>query len=164
MPANSGNRGGNRAGRKEVLALGLAAGKTIRQAAKAAGVSERTAGSWWAEPDFRLRVSEMRGEVVVRALGRMTDALTAAADTLRKLLRSKNDSVRLGAARSLIELTLKVREGTDLAAQVMELYRDLKDEKTGAAEGRRQGRTYGDDPHGPGSKQAFDLDELGGAP
>ena len=63
----------NCAGRKNALALALAVGKTIKQAARAAGVSERTAQMWWTEPDFKARVAELRGEMVSRALGSMTE-------------------------------------------------------------------------------------------
>src|SRR4051794_2343058 len=54
-------------------ALALASGQTLRAAAASAHVSERTAARRWADATFRRRVSELRAEMVSRALGRMAD-------------------------------------------------------------------------------------------
>jgi hypothetical protein len=105
----------------EALALAVASGQTLRDAAPAAGVSERTAARRMADPDFRFRVADLRGEMVRRSLGRMADGMSEAADVLRKLLAAESESVRLGAARSMLELGLKLREAVDLAEQVTEL-------------------------------------------
>ena len=105
----------------EALALALAAGQTLRAAAPAAGVSERTAARRWADPAFRRRVAELRGEMVHRALGRMADGMAEAADVLRQLLAAKSESVRLGAARSLLELGVKLRESVELEERLLAL-------------------------------------------
>jgi hypothetical protein len=41
----------------EALALALASGQTLRDAAAAAAISERTAARRWADPGFRRRVA-----------------------------------------------------------------------------------------------------------
>jgi hypothetical protein len=110
----------------DALLLALAGGQTVRDAARAAGVGERTAGRRLAEPGFRRRVAELRAEMVQRALGKLTDALTEAADTLRQLLKAQAESVRLGAARSLLELTVKVRESVELEARLQALEAEPK--------------------------------------
>jgi hypothetical protein len=79
-----------------------------------------------ADPDFRQRVDELRTEMVGRALGRLADGMTDAADTLRALLRAEGESVRLGAARALLELGAKLRESVELASKLEELERLLK--------------------------------------
>src|SRR4051794_16178783 len=94
----------------DALALALASGKTLRDAAKCAHVSERTASRRWADPAFRRRVTKLRAEMVSQAMGRMVDWMTEAADTLRKLLKAESDSVRLGASRTVVELGVKLRE------------------------------------------------------
>jgi hypothetical protein len=96
------------------LLLALASGRTVRAAARAAGIGERTATRRLADPAFRRRVSELRAEMVERALGRAAWGMRAAADTLRQLLRAEKESVRLGAARALLELTVKLRESVEL--------------------------------------------------
>lgn len=105
----------------EVLALGLAAGKTVQAAARAAKVSESTAARRMKDPAFLARVSDLRGEMVGRAVGHLADAMTAAAATLRKLLSCSALNVRLGAARSLIELGVRIREATELEERVKAL-------------------------------------------
>src|SRR5262245_33167553 len=57
------------------LALALAGGKTLRDAAAAVGVGERTVRRRWADQAFRRRVSELQQEMVGRCLGRMTDGM-----------------------------------------------------------------------------------------
>jgi hypothetical protein len=59
------------------------------------------------------------------ALGRLADGMTEATDSLSALLKAEGESVRLGAARSLIELTVKLREHGELAQSVDELKRLL---------------------------------------
>ncbi len=95
MAARRGNQG-----RQELLAAALAVGKTLKAAAKAAGVSERTARTWFAEPGFKVKVAELRGRMVSAALGVMVDGLTAAAKTLRRSLSAKNEAVRVTAAKA----------------------------------------------------------------
>jgi hypothetical protein len=110
----------------ESLAAELAAGKTVREAATAAGVSERTAHRRTADPAFKARVTDLRTQMVTRASGRLADGMTAAADVLRKLLTSKTESIRLRAAERLIELGLKVTELAELQQRVEELERRLE--------------------------------------
>jgi hypothetical protein len=50
-----------RHGADDSLALALSTGQTMTDAARAPGVSERTARRRWAEPDFRRRVADLRG-------------------------------------------------------------------------------------------------------
>jgi hypothetical protein len=94
----------------EALALALAAGQTLRDAAQAVGISERTAARRWSDPDFRRRVSELRGEMVGQILGKLTEGMTDAVAKLRELLGAQSESVRLGAARSILEIGMRVRE------------------------------------------------------
>jgi HEAT repeat protein len=105
----------------EALALAVASGQSLRDAAGAAGVSERTAARRWADAAFRRRVSALRGDMVQRCVGRMADGMAEAADVLRQLLKADSESVRLGAARSLLELGVKLREAAELAERIGEL-------------------------------------------
>jgi hypothetical protein len=70
----------------EPLALGLAQGKTVAAAAKAANVSERTAYRRLADPAFRRLVRDLRGEMVSQAVGRLTALSGKALDELERLL------------------------------------------------------------------------------
>lgn len=109
--------------RDDALAVALAAGQTIRAAASAAGIGERTASRRWADPDFRRRVAELRADMIGRATGKMGDGMAEAADVLRTLLAAESESVRLAACRAILELGVKLRETVELAARVADLER-----------------------------------------
>ena len=92
--------------------MAVASGRTLREAADAAGPGERTATRRWADPAFpAAQVSELRGDMVSTALGRMADGMAEAADVLRGLLNAESESVRLGRARSLVDMGAKLRAG-----------------------------------------------------
>jgi hypothetical protein len=99
----------------------VASGQSLRDAAATAALSERTAARRWADPAFRQRVTELRADMVQRVLGRTTDGMTEAADTLRQLLNSPSHSARLGAARALLELGVKLRENVELEQRLADL-------------------------------------------
>jgi hypothetical protein len=105
----------------EALAAALAAGQTMRDAATFAGVSTRTATRRLAEAGFRKRVAELRAEMIQGALGRLNDAMLAAADTLKVLLTATSENVRLGAARAVFELSCRVKETTEWEARLSAL-------------------------------------------
>jgi hypothetical protein len=114
--------------RQEAVALALAAGATIPAAAARARCGARTVKRWLTEhPGFRRHVDELRAEMVGRALGTLADAMTEAAAVLRQLLAAKSDTVRLGACRSILELTTKLKETTDLEQRLSALEQQLEE-------------------------------------
>jgi hypothetical protein len=80
------------------LVVALAAGKTVRQA-----------------------VAEARSKLVDAALGQLADASAEAVTTLRALLHAEGESVRLGAARSILELGTKLRESVEFEQRISRL-------------------------------------------
>jgi hypothetical protein len=109
----------------DALAMALARGLTLRDAAISAGVGERTATRRWSEPAFRKRVQELRASTMERAAAKMGDSMTEAADTLRALLKAENEAVRLGAGRSVLELAAKLRESLELEQRLTTLEKQL---------------------------------------
>jgi hypothetical protein len=108
--------------KQEAAALALARGCTLRVAAEESGAGERTLKTWTATvPAFTRRIAQLRAEMTSQALGRMIDGMSEAADTLRRLLRAKSRTVRLGAARALIELGTKLRETVELEERIAAL-------------------------------------------
>jgi hypothetical protein len=68
------------------------------------------------------RTAGQRSEMTSRALGRLIDNMTSAADTLGFLSRRANsEQVRLGAARALLELGVKMRETVELEQRIAAL-------------------------------------------
>ncbi len=113
------------------LVVALARGDTVAAAATAADVSEATAYRRLREPEFRTQLDEARAEMLATAVARLTAAATAAADTLRALLSSDSDFARLAAARSILELGVKLREHQDLAERVAALESRLEPREEG---------------------------------
>ena len=103
------------------LALELAAGKSVAEAAESAGVSVRTAWRRLSDPAFTEAVAGLRSDMYWAAAGRLADGMTEAADTLRALLAADDARVRLAAAGKLIDAGLKVREAVELVREMEEL-------------------------------------------
>lgn len=93
-------------------------------------MSERTAHRRAADPAFRKRVAALRDGMTAAALGRLSDGLAVAADTLRGLMNSEDAHVRLRAAAKVFEVTLRLREHVDLTERlsVLEAEIDARDE------------------------------------
>jgi hypothetical protein len=99
----------------ELLASALATGSTYDEAARIARISKSTVKRRMADTSFRQRVAEERIEVIDALRGRLLSAAPDAVRTLCELSASgQSESVRLGAARSVLDLSLGRRRGFDL--------------------------------------------------
>ena len=107
--------------RDDGLVLALARGLTVRQAAQEAEFSERTAHRRLADPEFCRRVSAARGELMERAGGLLSDAATQAVDVLRELLNADADTIRLAAARTILQQTVALRTAAELEHRIARL-------------------------------------------
>jgi hypothetical protein len=96
----------------EALLMALACGATVENAARSAGLSPRTAHRRLASPEFKRRLAQTRTDFVQRATAMVTAGNLEAGKTLIGLLdASIPPAVRLGAARALFEVGLKLRQG-----------------------------------------------------
>ena len=111
----------------ETLAVALAAGQTVRDAARTAGVAERTAHRRWADPEFRRRVDELRGQMVDRAIGRLAQlAAGKALDVMEACLdRRDPETGELVANRKDVDTVLNnlvnLRNHTELKMAIDDL-------------------------------------------
>jgi len=110
----------------DLLALSLARGRTVSVAAREAGIDRRTVHRRLHEPEFRKRVEHFRRLLVEQAVCRLSDHMTAAASTLAKLMKSKNEAIALGACSRLLALGLTANEQRDLSARLEELERQAQ--------------------------------------
>jgi hypothetical protein len=117
---------GKRRRAEEPLLTALAAGSPVGQAAKAAGLSPRTVYRRLAEPGFRSRLATARDELASEALSELAGCASEAVATLRRLLLANNEHVQLGAARTLLDQLLRLREALALAERVATLERRLE--------------------------------------
>jgi hypothetical protein len=113
--------GGDRSGADAALLAALAGGASIQAAAQLAGVSESTAYRRLRSRPFRRRLDRARQEMLDRALGHLSRGGTEAAITLRKLLRSEDARVKLGAAKCILESGAKVKEAAELERRIAAL-------------------------------------------
>lgn len=120
-------KGGQNRDRQQALALALARGHNIRQAAREAGYSERQAHRYLKQEEFRQLVATLRTRMVDRAVGLLVAAAATAIATLRKLLDDKSPSIRLNAAKSVLELGIRYQEHGELIGRVDELERRLEE-------------------------------------
>jgi lambda repressor-like predicted transcriptional regulator len=114
--------GGGRDTARAVVVAGLAAGLTKGEVARQATVSDRTLRRWLAQDDFRRQVEDARAELISRTVGRLADATTDAVATLRALLDTNYPpSVRLGAARAILEMATRYREAETMEQRLATL-------------------------------------------
>jgi hypothetical protein len=107
---------------RQAAAVALAAGETIAEAAAGAHMGERTLLRWLHEDaSFRAQVEEIRNRLLEQATGRLANTATAATVRLKRLVRSKSESVALGACRCVLDHVVRLRDGAFLAAEVAEL-------------------------------------------
>ena len=110
----------------EVLLVALACGATIEVAAQKAGLSRATAHRRLNDAEFSARLQQFCSDMVKRA----SRALTAASgESIKTLLALQQASiphaVRLGAARSILEIGIKMRESADMEERLAALEQQL---------------------------------------
>ena len=121
MAANSARKNNS------TLMLALAIGQSVPEAARAAGVGERTVRRKLDDEEFRRELSNVRTRIIGEAVGRLTAASTLAVRTLETLLKSaESETVRLGAARTILERSVSMRESLELAERLERVEQQLE--------------------------------------
>jgi hypothetical protein len=99
---------------------------SIEAAARKSGCAAVTVKLWLRErPAVRVRVRWLRAQATERALGLLVDGMAEAAQTLRRLLRSKSEAMRLKACDSLLTHGAQLSALAELQAEVEELKSNL---------------------------------------
>jgi hypothetical protein len=116
---------GSHSGRERAdaaLAAALVGGATYDQAAEVAGVSVRTVSRRLSDPEFLRCLSALRAEIFEAVANRLTHAGLLALTTLVELLaRESPPSVRLGAARALLDSMLRHADTIELEQRLRAL-------------------------------------------
>jgi molybdenum-dependent DNA-binding transcriptional regulator ModE len=115
----------------QALLAALAAGNSVEDAARTAGVSTRTAYRRLADPVFARRLAETRDELVSNALGELVQSASTAVTTLRELLDASDERVRLGAAKTTLDQLLRLRETLALSQRLAALERAIQNRGRG---------------------------------
>jgi hypothetical protein len=111
----------------DVVVTALGRGRTQREAAALAGISERTVRRYLDNPEVRARLSKEREAVIQQGFGAVANHFADAVETVARLLRSDEQRVQLQAARTLMSVVSEVRNvGYDQRLDVLEdLYNSL---------------------------------------
>src|SRR5262245_19330783 len=124
MVSNGGKRGRPRRTEAPLPFLEqIAIGAPVAAASAFCQVHPNTGSRWMKLPSTWDRVQQMRDEMYSQAVGKLSQYLGTAVDTLLCLLASDNEQVRRAAAADIARITNAVREhyaGTQVLTQVME--------------------------------------------
>jgi len=120
MSQNSSRRG--RRGSDRIVAAALAAGSTVQDAAQVGQMSERTVRRRLLEPAFRAEVSRLQCESIQGIASDLRGAAAQATRTLIELLEAGTaDTVRLAAARTILDHAVRYHDAADVEQRVLEL-------------------------------------------
>jgi hypothetical protein len=119
---------GERLSRKKELLIGeLLKHSTIKDAAQAAGIAERTARNWMKEPRFRRAYREARQAILERTTALILALTGKAVLTLRASLDAEDEAVRLRAAMALLTYARELAGEVDTMEDVAELKQQIQE-------------------------------------
>src|SRR5262245_8203594 len=105
-----------------VLLTALAKGASVAQAARQAGVSERTAYRRRQQPEFQERIDAIQNDMLQRVATLLTKAAEQGIHALVSLqAQSTPPSVRRAAARDILEIGMRLREAAELEKRLSAL-------------------------------------------
>lgn len=114
--------GNNRHNVDELIVEALARGECQTAAAKLAGCSATTIRRRLEDPEIRNQIERFRETMLNSAAGQLGAILSKAVSTLEGLLtKSTPPAVRLAAAKSVVELTIRTREVLSWEKRLTEL-------------------------------------------
>lgn len=113
------------------LVSALLSCSTIKQAAESVGLSEQAVYSRLRKVDFRTKLQNARTTQFQVISSKLEDANFKALDTLINILDDKETSagIRVKAARTLLDLSLKNREQIDVISRIENLEEMLKSQE-----------------------------------
>lgn len=107
--------------RRHALALGIARGMTVTQAAAECGYSRQHASQLNRQRGFRRLVKRLREQLTEEIVGRLVGLGTQAADTLQRLLGEQNrlgeqipPQVQHAAAKTVLQMMIACRDATEV--------------------------------------------------
>ena len=118
---------GDKLGRKEEVAIAALLGEpTVEAAAQKAGISSRTLRTWMAQEGFAKAYKAARAAVVDNALAGLQRAGDEAVATLVRNMTCGEYAVEIRAARTVLELTTKLRESNEFEDRLREIEARMK--------------------------------------
>jgi hypothetical protein len=97
----AGNDAADRPGKRIRLAYLIATGGSVHGSAKASGVAVTTASRWYKHDEgFQRLLDDVRRELIRRLVDREVSLNIAAGNTLKELLKSENEDIKMRAVNS----------------------------------------------------------------
>jgi len=106
---------------RERAIVALLSASSVERAAKTAGMSRATLLRWMQDEGFKAELTAARRALVTEAISRLQVMLTDATATLHALLTCKAPTVRLGAARALVEFAFRAKDAEDFESRLSAL-------------------------------------------
>ena len=107
---------------RDQAVLALLTERTIADAARRCGVGERTLRRWLSDNSFKAECDTARAALFESAMSRIQTLAGKAIDTLEELLCArKHPAVRLGAARTVVEVGLHQHEAATILSRLAEI-------------------------------------------
>jgi hypothetical protein len=123
---------GDKLSRKQDDAIAaLLSTSSIKDAAKACGVSDASLWRWLQLPDFAAAYRLARRQVVERAVSELQAACGEAVETLKRNLHCEQAAVEIRAAQIILEQAIKGVELIDLQERVERLESLLAEQEKG---------------------------------
>jgi len=99
----------------------------LKDAAAAVGVSETTLWRWLQDKNFHTAYLKARRDAVQQAIARLQSYTSEAVETLREIMTNTDalDFARLGAARAILDYSIKGIEIEDYEHRLAEIERQL---------------------------------------
>ncbi len=118
---------GEKSRKQELAIAALLRAPTIAAAAKEAGISEATLFRWLQRPDFDEAYRQARQAAVDQAIAGLQQATGEAVKTLRQVQTDSEApaSSRVTAAKTVLEMALKLRESEELETRLAALEEKL---------------------------------------
>jgi hypothetical protein len=113
--------------KKELAIAALLSCRTIADAARSCGLSERTLKRWLRDEEFSRQYRQAKSETLAAAMGKLAANAGEAVEALLAVIRNRRASAaaRVSASVRLIELCLRDRVDSELEGRLRELELEL---------------------------------------
>ena len=91
---------------------------TQEEACRSAGVTRETINTWKRNPVFQAELERQQQLVFSEAIGAIKQSVDEAVVSLRNLVKSENENIRLRASVECIRLGLRIREQIEIEERV----------------------------------------------
>ena len=118
---------------KEKAIAALLAYPTKREAAEAAGITDRTLRNYFKDEEFRQRYRTEFLGLVTEASRQAQQTMSPALSTLQGIMANKNihAQTRIYAARTILEYAVKLTEMADMVSRLEEMEKTMEDMQNG---------------------------------